>query len=74
MPGWVALIPAGLLAIIALIMSIVAVSKGSPKGALVVSIIAIVLTLAACGAPGMDVQLRFRLRGRTQDGNSEVCG
>lgn len=48
--GWVALIPAGLLAIIALIMSIVAVSKGSPKGALVVSIIAIVLTLAACGA------------------------
>ena len=31
-------------------MSIVAVSKGSPKGALVVSIIAIVLTLAACGA------------------------
>ncbi|MCD8060725.1 MAG: hypothetical protein LUE13_00055 [Akkermansiaceae bacterium] len=48
--GWVALIPAGLLAIIALIMSIVAVSKGSPKGALVVSIVAIVLTLAACGA------------------------
>ena len=31
-------------------MSIVAVSKGSPKGALVVSIIAIVLTLVACGA------------------------
>ena len=33
--GWITLIPAGLLAIIALIMSIVAVSKGSPKGALV---------------------------------------
>ena len=45
-----ALIPAGLLAIIALIMSIVAASKGSPKGALVVSIIAVVLTLMACGA------------------------
>lgn len=48
--GWVVLIPAGLLAIIALIMSIVAASKGSPKGALVVSIIAVVLTLMACGA------------------------
>ena len=45
--GWITLIPAGLLAIIALIMSIVAVSKGSPKGALVVAIIALVLSAVA---------------------------
>ena len=44
--GWITLIPAGLLAIIALIMSIVAVSKGSPKGALVVGIIALVSAVA----------------------------
>ena len=45
--GWITLIPAGLLAIIALIMSIVAVSKGSPKGALVVAIIALALSAVA---------------------------
>lgn len=45
--GWIALIPAALLAVIALIMSIVAVSKGSPKGALVVAIIALVLCAGA---------------------------
>lgn len=45
--GWIALIPAALLAIIALIMSIVAVSKGAPKGALVVAIIALVLCVGA---------------------------
>lgn len=47
MPGLDTLIPAGLLAIIALIMSIVAVSKGSPKGALVVAIIALALSAVA---------------------------
>jgi len=45
--GWITLIPAALLAIIALIMSIVAVSKGSPKGALVVAIIALAASAAA---------------------------
>ena len=40
--GWITLIPAGLLAIIAL-----AVSKGSPKGALVVAIIALALSAVA---------------------------
>lgn len=45
--GWIALIPAGVLAMIALIMSIVAVSKGSPKASLVVAIIALVLSVAA---------------------------
>ncbi|MHA3689826.1 hypothetical protein [Akkermansia muciniphila] len=45
--GWIALVPAVLLAIIALIMSIVAVSKGSPKGALVVAIIALALSAGA---------------------------
>ena len=45
--GWISLIPAALLAVIALIMSIVAVSKGSPKGALVVAIIALVLSAVA---------------------------
>lgn len=45
--GWIALIPAALLAIIALIMSIVAVSKGSPKGALVVAVIALAVSAGA---------------------------
>lgn len=45
--GWFALVPAALLAIIALIMSIMAVSKGSPKGALVVAIIALAVSAAA---------------------------